>query len=249
MEHSVDVPGYLDHLAQDAALLVRAAESAGLDGSVPSCPRWQVRNLLQHLTKVHHWATFVLGGGDRQSFEFERPGDDEVFAVFAAGVLGVTSSLREAPDDLNVWTPAGPSPSARSFWARRMSHETAIHRVDAELAADMGVTEFDADFAADGLDELLMVMAPTRVSVADVPRAFSVTITPLDANAAWTARIGSGGFAATEGAQDGSDLSVFGLASDLYRWTWNRAGDDEVSLRGDLVLADAWRAHISIGAR
>jgi hypothetical protein len=50
-------------------------------------------------------------------------------------------------------------------------------------------------------------------------------------------------------AVDNADLAVFGLASDLYRWVWNRAGDDDVSLRGDLALADRWRQDFTVRAR
>jgi hypothetical protein len=42
------------------------------------------------------------------------------------------------------------------FWARRMAHETAVHRFDAELA-DGTPTPIKADLAADGVDEILGV--------------------------------------------------------------------------------------------
>ena len=48
---------------------------------------------------------------------------------------------------------AAPCPLA--FWAPRQAHETAIHRADAESAAAL-LPECLADFAADGLDELIM---------------------------------------------------------------------------------------------
>ena len=52
-----------------------------------------------------------------------------------------------------------------------------------------------------------------------------------------------------EEARDRSDLTVFGTASELYRWAWNRAGEDEVSLRGDLTVSDAWHHAVRVGAR
>jgi hypothetical protein len=54
---------------------------------------------------------------------------------------------------------------------------------------------------------------------------------------------------ATTEARDDSELTVFGTASDLYRWAWNRAGDDDVSLRGDVALSDVWRSFCVVGAR
>ena len=81
------------------------------------------------------------------------------------------------------------TPSPLAFWARRQAHETAIHRVDAELAHG-AVTPFDADFAADGVDELIMgffgrgtadpVAGPRTLQVvaADAGQQWQATLTP-----------------------------------------------------------------------
>ncbi len=41
-----------------------------------------------------------------------------------------------------------------SFWARRMAHETAVHRADAQIATGREA-EFEPDLAADAIDEWL----------------------------------------------------------------------------------------------
>jgi uncharacterized protein (TIGR03083 family) len=192
--------------------------------------------------------TSILVGGDPENFEFAKPEDDELFAVFEAGVAGLVSRLIAPPRGANVWT-MFPSDSPTDFWVRRQAHETAIHRVDAELAADFGVGEFDPLFAADGLDELLLEFAPGRPDTWEVlaePR--TVTMEPTDVNRGWTLTLGAGEVLALPEARDGSDLTVFGTASDLYRWAWNRASDFDVTLRGDLRLADLWRERFKIGA-
>jgi hypothetical protein len=74
----------------------------------------------------------------------------------------------------------------------------------------------------------------------------TVAVAPLDVNQAWTLIIGPQGVSAVPEALDGSDLTVLGQASDLYRWAWNRAGDDEVSLVGDVTLADLWRRNFTV---
>ena len=58
---------------------------------------------------------------------------------------------REAGSD-PVWTFTGSRPA--SFWARRMAHETAVHRADAEITVGRQ-PEIDADIAVDGIDEWL----------------------------------------------------------------------------------------------
>ncbi len=154
--------------------------------------------------------------------------------------------LRATSDRATVWTYL-PAPSAKLFWARRMAHETAIHRVDAQLAAGFGVSDFDPEFAADGIDELLTGSA-VRFDRSRLPGDRTISLTPLDSNAAWTLTVGPGLISCRPLAVDDADLSVFGLASDLYRWVWNRAGSDDVSLRGDLSLADRWAEDFRITA-
>jgi uncharacterized protein (TIGR03083 family) len=147
-------------LEQDGDLLAAAADRAGLDAPVPSCPPWPMRDLIRHLGYVHRWAAGYVCGqplpGDPSEDEVLRggPPDAELIGWFRAGHAALVSTLRAADPDLECWAPV-PGPSGRAAWARRQAHETAIHRVDAELAVGP-VTPFPADFAADGIDELIM---------------------------------------------------------------------------------------------
>jgi uncharacterized protein (TIGR03083 family) len=244
----VVVDQYVDQIEADAERILRATDWAGLDAAVPTCQPWTIRSLLQHLTKVHHWVSAILHGADHRQFVFDRPQDEDLVKTFLLGVHQLTADLRNAPETLEAWTSL-PASSARDFWARRQAHETAIHRVDAQLAADCGVTEFDAAFAADGLEELLVDFVAGRFSAEGILARYSVTFTPLDVNAAWTVVADPQGLSSVSQARDDSDLIVFGTADALYRWAWNRADDQEVSLRGDLSIADAWRSHFTVAAR
>jgi uncharacterized protein (TIGR03083 family) len=243
----MQVAEYLSHLQRDADLLVKASERAGLSAPVPSCSQWDVLRLLSHLTRVHHWSAAIVSGLDRETFRFDPPTAESVHAVFAEGVVALSTALRSLPASRSVWTMFPDLPPAL-FWARRQAHETAIHRVDGELAAGLGVTEIDSAFAVDGIDELLMGMLPATLRVA-LDRPFTLTVAPLDANAGWTLQADSGGLRGSLGSVDNADLTIFGMAADLYRWLWNRAGDDEISLRGDLTLVDVWHERFRIGAR
>lgn len=228
--------------------LLRAATSAGLRAPVPSCPGWTVDRLVRHVTRVHHWAAAVLRGADPKQVEFLQPPEDELSETYHRGVERLVDALTATPRGRAVWT-FYPAESPVAFWARRQAHETTIHRVDAELAAGTGVMEIDSELAADGLAELLIDLAPAHYVGSAALGTSTMTLTPLDSNRAWTVTAGAQTVATVEEARDRSDLTVFGTASDLYRWAWNRAGDDEVALRGDLTLADAWRQSCRVGAR
>ena len=241
------VQQYLEELRRQGGLLLQAARQAGLQAAVPSCPGWSVSRLVGHTTRVHRWASWIVRGADRDEFEFQPPEDSRLFEVYEAGLQEVLDRLRTAPDSLAVWTSA-PAPSAKLFWARRMAHETAIHRVDADLARGYGVAGFEPAFAADGIDELLTGSA-NRFDRSGLTGDRTISLTPLDSNASWTLSIGPDLLSCRPVALDHADLAVFGLASDLYRWVWNRAGDDDVSLRGDLALADQWRQDFTVRAR
>lgn len=244
----MEVDAYLDRLGPDTDLLARSAQWAGLDAPVPSCPGWSVRRLVQHTAAVHHSTLSLVRGGDHKTFHFDPPPDEDLFEVLSAGASQLAWALRAAPEDLAVWTFV-PTSSSKRFWCRRASHETAIHRVDAALTAAFGVAEFEASFAADGVDELLMSFVSGRLRPDGLGRPFTLALEPLDVNAGWTVTAGPSGVTALREVRDNCDLTVFGMASDLYRWAWNRAADDEVSLRGDVTVSDLWREWIRIGAR
>jgi uncharacterized protein (TIGR03083 family) len=238
---------YLEELERQGRLLRESARRSALQAAVPSCPGWTVSRLLGHVTKVHHWASWILTGRNREEFEFDAPEDDRLFQLYDAGLQEVLGRLRAAPDTLAVWT-ITPAPSAKLFWARRTAHETAIHRVDADLAAGYGVEAFSPEFAADGIEELL-TGSTSRFDRSGLTGNRTISLTPLDSNASWTLSIGPDLLDCGPVAVDHADLAVFGLASDLYRWVWNRAGDDDVALRGDLSLADRWRRDFTVRSR
>jgi uncharacterized protein (TIGR03083 family) len=242
----VDIADYIGHLERAGGQLSRSARFAGMSAAIPSCPEWTVADLVAHTTHVHRWVTSILAGGDPKAFTFERPGPETALAVYDEGLAELVAALRSASPTLEVWTFL-PSESPLTFWARRQAHETSIHKVDAELAADVGVGEFDPAFAADGLAELLLGFAANgRFDTDGVTSTRTVTVAPLDVNQAWTLIIGPQAVSAVPEARDGSDLTVLGQATDLYRWAWNRAGDDEVSLVGDVTLADLWRRNFTV---
>ena len=143
------------------------------------------------------------------------PSDDLIVSWVADGHAALVEVLSSAPPDVQCWTFL-PAPSPLAFWARRQAHETAVHRVDAELAAGAPPTPFDPAFAVDGTDEVLLgfFARPRRGGALDVSPG-TIGLEATDVGSAWTVRISPEGIETKRGV-DESDLSVRGSASDLY---------------------------------
>jgi len=255
----VEVADYIASLERDGQLLAAAAERAGLAGPVPSCPGWQVRDLLRHQGHVHRWAgrfvTDRLADAVPEPAEAEilagDPADGQLLDWFRAGHAALVAALRAAPADLTCWTFL-PAPSPLAFWARRQAHETEIHRVDAELAAGEAITSPVTAFAADGVDELIMGFLGRQARrLTDEQRAGhgrSVLVRATDDGSEWQVALTEDD-SRTASVQRGSgtgpaDCTLAGPAAGLYLVLWNRAeagAATGVSADGDAAVLRSWR--------
>ena len=256
----VEIAEHVAALQRDGDLLAVAAERAGLEAKVPSCPSWQVKDLLRHISYVHRWAagyvveqrTERLRGRPSETELLQGgPPDAELLDWFRAGHRALVDALATADPAMQCWTfLAAPSPLA--FWARRQAHETAIHRVDAELAGG-DASPFPPKFAADGIDELIMgFFGRDGAELSPEQRAGlrSLQVEATDVGAAWwleltadgmlAANVGRGVSAAKSGS---AQCTVAGPAPDLYLLLWNRAQPATVGLRvsGDYAVLESWR--------
>ncbi|MFD9503757.1 maleylpyruvate isomerase family mycothiol-dependent enzyme [Streptomyces sp. NPDC060035] len=236
---------HIASLAEEGRLLAEAAGEAGPDAPVPTCPGWQVRNLLRHTGMVHRWATaFVTEGHRTYHPDGGEPDLDgaELLDWFTEGHGLLVEALRTAPADLECWTFL-PAPSPLAFWARRQAHETRIHRVDAESARGGAMTPVAARYAVDGIDELLTGFhARPRSRVrSDIPRTLRVRA--LDADAVWTVRLSAEPPQTVRGAAadaEPSDCEVSGAAAELCLGLWNRLPLSSLVVSGDPEVAALW---------
>ncbi|MEU8574574.1 maleylpyruvate isomerase family mycothiol-dependent enzyme [Streptomyces asoensis] len=247
---------FISVLDREGRALAAAAAEAGPDAKVPTCPEWQVRDLLRHTGAVHRWATSFVALADPSFRPFGDPPDldgDALLDWFREGHERLVATLSAAPPGLECWHFL-PAPSPLAFWARRQAHETAVHRVDAESACGRGPEEtardLDPAFAADGVDELLRgfhARGKSRVRT-QTPRVLRVRATDA-AGAAWTVRLSAeppvterdtGGGAAAD-----HDCEVSGPAALLYLSLWNRAPFPTVT--GDATTAALWREKSAVG--
>ena len=52
----VDVETYIEHLRNEGELLAETASAVDPGARVPTCPDWQVRDLVRHVGGIHRWA-------------------------------------------------------------------------------------------------------------------------------------------------------------------------------------------------
>jgi uncharacterized protein (TIGR03083 family) len=239
--------------------MAAAAAAASPDDAVPSCPDWAVRDLVHHMGGVHRWATGYVAGARRTQWDVDLidivgawPDDRDLVPWFRAGYSGLADALDAAPADLECWTFL-PAPSPRAMWARRQAHETAIHRVDAELATrdDSSLSPFDPAFAADGVDELLSCFLPrpgTRLR-SDPPTTLGVSCNDIDAG--WHLHIGPDGVTTTPGrdaAVSDADpaCAIRAAAADLYLVLWNRRSPDLLEVSGSDAVVQLFLEKVDI---
>jgi len=255
----MEITEHIDMLRRQGDLLADAAERAGLDAAVPPCPPWQVKDLLRHTGYIHRWAarhiterpSQVIDGPPEEEILRGGATDSELLAWFRVGCAALAETLATADPALECATFIA-APSALAFWARRQAHETAIHRADAESAA--GATpEYPAEFAADGIDELIMGFGRRRkYTPAAGAEGGRLRVLAADTGDAWSVEPHEGRLQPRRDpesdAPDGAGCTVSGSASGVYLYLWNRADATRVgvTITGDPALLAAWQASLRV---
>ncbi|MEU1507362.1 maleylpyruvate isomerase N-terminal domain-containing protein [Kitasatospora sp. NPDC005748] len=183
----MEIIEHIDALRREGVLLADAAARTDLAAPVPTCPDWQLRDLVLHTGQVHRWATALVRDGHREPLDAEgeraawgpEPSDAALVDWFRTGHAALVAALAAAPADLECWSFL-PAPTPLAFWARRQAHETAVHRFDADAAAGADGPRVATGLALDGIDELLAgFMSRGRARVrSEQPR--TVLIRPTD---------------------------------------------------------------------
>ena len=244
----VEINEYIAAVRSEGERLLDAAESVDLDGPVPSCDEWVVRDLVRHVGGVHHWAARQLG--EKRTDEITGalvdivggwPADGDLLEWAASQHARLVGELETADPGFPYFTWfRGEAPLA--MWARRQAHETAVHRVDADLAAGRAST-FAPAFAADGIDELVLDMIGDRQRELPLEAVATLQVIAVDIDRAWTLMMSPEGFR-THGEQWGeSDAALHGTASALYQALWGR-GVADLGVTGDASVFDAWLASV-----
>lgn len=244
----MEIAGHVEAVGREARLLADATKLGGLDADVPSCPDWDMRALLSHLSMIHLWAAGHVaelhpGSWGNLSDLAEVwpelavfwPDDDNLVDWYLETNANLVRTLESAPLDVERWT-FNLAPSPLAMWARRQAHETAIHRYDAENAAGIS-TQFDPTLASDGIDELLVCMAPRYEGF---PKTRTMAVHATDTDDRWHLTITPDELI-TVRSNEPAEMTLSGNASDLYLAVWNRGDDSNVTVTGDHDILEQWR--------
>jgi uncharacterized protein (TIGR03083 family) len=244
-----------DHLAglgRSGAALHDAAAAAGLTAKVPTCPAWDVAELVIHQGMVHRWAAANLRGEadhNTSASAAEGRAAADLLAWYADGLSALMETLRTTKDDAPAMVFLNDAPPPRRFWARRQCHETTIHSIDAisatrgrwPTAAEAGL---DPLLAADGIDELLTGFITRGKGKLHATEPYLIAVQAADTGHAWTVRISDGPIVTTVGQAAQPDVVFSGTAAQLYLSLWNRA--DEIAADGRADILDQWRSLIRV---
>ncbi|NEE03746.1 maleylpyruvate isomerase family mycothiol-dependent enzyme [Phytoactinopolyspora halotolerans] len=243
---------HLQALAASGTRLRDAAARAGVAAAVPTCPAWDVTDLVAHQGMVHRWAAANLrGDGDHDAAASESEGKaaPDILAWFTAGLDDLLATLRDTTEDAEAMVFLKDAPPPRRFWARRQAHETTIHSIDA-VAAEIGHAPLASDvpldpsFAADGIDELLCGFIPRRKSRLRSPEPFAVLVTTIDTGHAWTVQISDEPVLTTVGDTGNAHATLTGTAAQLYLGLWNRGDELKADGRDDVLTL--WRDQVRV---
>lgn len=243
MPHHLDYPAAI---RRDGLALAEAAEAAGPSAAIPGCPGWDVADLVWHLTEVHYfWGTIVADclADPEKVPPLPRPeGFPALLARFRSGVEWLTKVLAAADPTTPVWTWARQQDAA--FVIRHQAQETAVHRGDAEQAANRPFT-IDPPLAADSIDEFFEHTAAARRE-GTASMGGTVHLCATDADGDWTVSEEPNGALAVERGHRRGDAAARATASDLLLLLYRRIGPGEVEVFGDVAVLERFLARTDL---
>lgn len=143
-------------LADDVDRLTRLA-AGNLTVAVPACPGWDIAQLVRHL--AHGLVNVAL----RRLRMPNPPPESDLADSDLADEEPIAAPRRchtAFVDEVSTYRldePAAVSDTTARFWLRRMTHETAVHRIDVERAIGQPVWPIEPHLAVDGVAEALSV--------------------------------------------------------------------------------------------
>ncbi len=248
---------WLASLRDDGGTFRAAVAEADMGSPVPSCPDWDVAALVHHLGSVYrfvhaHVPRAVTTRPDKSRLDFEaEPRAADLLDWWDREYAGLLRTFDVLNPEMAAWNWA-PQSKRVAFWQRRMAHETAVHRWDAQMA--MGHAEpIETKLAADGVAEVLDTwlpagrrLFPAARESASLPTGM-VALHATDIEHVWHVRLRGEGIALldTETIFDHDEpparVVAAGSASDLMLALYGRIGFDVLDVTGDESLLMAMR--------
>jgi hypothetical protein len=169
--------------------------------------------------------------------------DGDALEVFANALDELVAALKDCDAETPVWNWSENEPDLAGFWARRMAHESSVHRFDAQTAHGV-VQPIDAELAGDGLDELVDVVVP-RVYERDAISGPTGTLA-LDSSddGTWCLELEPHGVRRLDVLSDPA-VTVRGTTSALLLATYSRVPWTSLETEGDAEVLAGWTTAMS----
>ena len=229
-------------IRRDGDALARAAEVAGDGAPMPSCPDWTIADLLSHIGRIHRYVTGIVTTRPAPPAEhwstMTPPPVADRLAWFREGYPLLADALAAADPDDDVWTWAT-EPKVR-FWSRRMAHEIAVHRWDAQRATGAPPDPIPTEFAADAIQEAFDILPARKLGDRLTGTGETIHLHCTDTDGEWLLRLTPDGLEVTREHAKG-DVAARGPANDLLLLVWGRIEPDAVEVFGDAALLTRWQ--------
>jgi uncharacterized protein (TIGR03083 family) len=245
----------LECLDADFTRLREVVAAADLTAIVPSCPDWTVADLARHVGVVYlHKVECMRLGTHPEQWPPAGVNEEEPLALLDRSYAQLSAEFAARAPESPAFTWYAPNQTV-GYWIRRMTQETAIHRVDAELGAGVAVAPIPADLAADGIDEFLVAFV--EYGSRTWPDEFAEVLSTADGRAVrvetpevtWLVRpTREDAVEVSPGGEGSGDAGVRGEPADVLLWLWNRADDDVVTITGDTALVAYLRKVLAASA-
>ncbi len=215
---------------------------------MPSCPGWTIADLIAHLGGEYGWVHGHVARGVVSTPDPAHPTPPagvDLRAWFADQQTAVLALLEELDADLPAYNWA-PQAKTVNFWYRRLAHDTAIHRWDAQFAT-INAEPIETKLALDGIAEVLDTWLPAGKGLGLTELTGVVGLVATDGGHEFFVRQRSEGGVAlldtdTLLDEDPQERVVAtGSASDILLVLWGRADDDLLQITGDARLVDGLR--------
>ena len=248
---------YLKAVVEQTGTLAQWVDGRDAAAPVPTCPRWTLADLVDHVGSVQRMVTMLVGERmtePSRAYAGYVPGlaDPAQWRTWLTdGAAEAEQAFASVSDDTPVWDPSG-ADAGVPFWSRRLFGEACVHRADA--AAALGTRyELEPEPAVAAIEDWLDTMTSrgyweNRPDFADAMRGSGQTLHfhATDASGEWLARRESD-MVVLEHTHTQADVEVRGPASELLLVLSRRRplkAAPTLDIQGDRALLDLWIEHM-----
>ncbi len=240
-----DLPMRVEILADTRAdaIALLAAASSDWHRPVPHCPDWDQAQLVRHTGGIFAWMAAIVTTRQQVSRRTLDPAPTEVTELPPWYLLQLDQTLHvltTTDPETDTWTFSSLEDHRVAWWVRRLAVEVAIHRWDAQHAADPAVPPpaLNAEIAGAGVEEFLTEFLPNMLAKAGaVDLAGTVHLHATDGPLEWFIDLDNGGAATPQHRK--ADTAIRGTRSDLLLWLTNRRPQD-LEVLGSLETSTRW---------